>query len=56
MVLESRIVNSHAQLNGKVVRTRTMRRIRECKNCGHMWRTLEYMEPVGKEANRVGGR
>jgi hypothetical protein len=57
-VIDSRLVSSRAKLDGKTVRTRTMRRRRECLKCGYRWNTLEYSLPAkrGKSHGQFGRR
>lgn len=48
-VIESRVVYSHVQFNGRSARTRTMMRRRQCE-CGFRWQTIEYVLPAKRGA------
>ena len=50
-VLESRTVDSQAQHNGRTARTKTIRRRRQCVDCGYIWHTLEYLEQTNRVYN-----
>ena len=50
-VLESRTVDSQAQHKGRTARTKTIRRRRQCLDCGYIWHTLEYLEQTNRVYN-----